>query len=200
LDSDWQAKRLSRANAPGSLALLLLRLQVAAVALKVFEFSTSSASSQEIVAVKVHGTHALPADRDHVWAMLMDPEVLVRCLPGCEKLVPAGENYYTAVIRIKLMPIRGNYTGALSMSDLDPPHSYKLIMEGKGSPGFVRSTASVRLAEKGGFTDLHYTGESVIGGAIGAMGGGTLVRMTNSLISRFFEAFEQEILSNPGSN
>ena len=146
--------------------------------------------------MKVEGVHELPASRDHIWSMLMDPDVLTRCLPGCERLYPAGVHCYRADIRIQMNPIKGNYTGNLSMLDVNPPVSYRLVLEGRGVPGFVRGIASVSLIDRGRYTDLRYTGESLVGGPIASIGRKMLQGMTNSLIREFFEAFERELRAN----
>ena len=143
--------------------------------------------------MKVEGTHALPAARELVWAMLMDPEVMTRCLPGCEKLELQKDNSYRASLKIGLSSVKGKYEGTLCIEDPNPPESYKLVVEGKGSPGFVRATASINLADHGIVTDLQYSGESVVGGPIASIGQRMLQGVANTLIRHFFESFEREL-------
>jgi carbon monoxide dehydrogenase subunit G len=65
----------------------------------------------------------------------MDPAVLTRCIPGCERLEPTGENSYKAVLKVAIAAIKGSYNGTVTMTDLDAPKSYKLTVEGKELPG-----------------------------------------------------------------
>ena len=125
--------------------------------------------------------------------MLMDPEVLTRCLPGCEKLELEKDNFYRASIKIGLASVKGHYSGTLSVEEPKPPESYKLVLEGKGSPGFVRATASIILADNGVVTDLQYSGESMVGGPIASIGQRMLQGVANTIIRQFFEAFEREL-------
>src|SRR5437867_4751804 len=134
--------------------------------------------------MKVEGERRLAAPREKAWKMLMDPEVLARCLPGCEKLEPAGENTYKASLKIGLAAAKGSYTGTVSLRDLDPPKSFKITLEGKGLPGFVRGSATINLTEDGDSTALRYSGEVQIGGLIASVGQRMIQGMTNTLLQQ----------------
>ena len=38
--------------------------------------------------MKISGSNTLAASPEQVWAAIMDPAVLARCIPGCESLTP----------------------------------------------------------------------------------------------------------------
>ncbi|MET0295467.1 MAG: SRPBCC domain-containing protein, partial [Phenylobacterium sp.] len=40
--------------------------------------------------MELSGAQIIPAPRERVWAALNDPEVLRRCIPGCESLERVG--------------------------------------------------------------------------------------------------------------
>ena len=40
----------------------------------------------------ITGTYTFNAPPERVWNLLMDPEALAGCIPGCEQLAPAGED------------------------------------------------------------------------------------------------------------
>ena len=42
--------------------------------------------------MKIEGTHELHAPRDRIYAALIDPVVLQRCIPGCERMEKTGDN------------------------------------------------------------------------------------------------------------
>ena len=143
--------------------------------------------------MKVEGVQDLPASRERVWIMLMDPAVLARCLPGCEKLEPLGENKYKASLKVGVASIKGGYTGTITLSDLNQPASYKMTLEGKGSPGFVRGVAAVKLEDEEGTTELRYSGDVQVGGLIASIGQRMLQGMATTMLHQFFEAFEKEV-------
>ena len=126
----------------------------------------------------------------------MDPAVLTRCIPGCERLEPTGENSYKAVLKVAIAAIKGSYSGTVTMSDLDAPKSYKLTVEGKGTPGFVRGVASVTLTQEGESTDFRYSGDVQVGGLVASVGQRMLQGMATTLLHQFFECLNREVRSS----
>ena len=57
--------------------------------------------------MKIEGTHEVQAKRERVFAALVDPEVLKRCIPGCERLEKTGDNAYAATLRAGVGSIKG---------------------------------------------------------------------------------------------
>jgi carbon monoxide dehydrogenase subunit G len=49
--------------------------------------------------MKLEGTYTFAAPRDVVWGALMDPEILARVMPGCDKLEQVGDNDYQGMIK-----------------------------------------------------------------------------------------------------
>src|SRR6476661_7865442 len=95
--------------------------------------------------MKIEGSADIPAARDRVWAAFLDPNILAQALPGCEKLEAIGENEYKAAIK-------GTFDGKVKLSDLEPPHRYRMAVEGSGGPGFVRGDAGMQLSDVDGGT------------------------------------------------
>ena len=48
--------------------------------------------------MKIEGTQEVSAPRERVFQALLDPEVLQRCIPGCEKLEQTGDNAYAVTL------------------------------------------------------------------------------------------------------
>ncbi len=121
--------------------------------------------------MKITGKHALAVPRDVVWEAILDPEVLSRTLPGCEDMAPVGNNQFRGKLKMKVGPVQGLFEGGVELLDLDPQNGYNLKMDGKGAPGFVTGTGSIRLedSEDGG-TMLHYDIDARVGGRIAAVG------------------------------
>ncbi len=121
--------------------------------------------------MKITGKHALAVPRDVVWEAILDPEVLSRTLPGCEDMAPVGDNQFRGKLKMKVGPVQGLFEGGVELLDLDPPNGYNLKMDGKGAPGFVNGTGSIRLEEADdGGTLLHYDIDARVGGRIAAVG------------------------------
>ena len=80
----------------------------------------------------VRGCYTFDAPPQAVWDLLVDTEAVAACLPGCEGLDPIGENRYRAVLTMGIAAVTGRYEGTVEMTDLEPPRSYRLVVEGRG--------------------------------------------------------------------
>src|SRR5512140_69986 len=113
--------------------------------------------------MKLAGTYQFDAPVQDVWNALFDPAVLAAAMPGCEKLdLVDGE--LVGEMTIKVGPISGKFAGKVRLEDKVEPQSYKMIVDGRGAPGFVKATASIALAPEGAGTRLTYDADAQIGG------------------------------------
>src|SRR5580765_3483181 len=110
--------------------------------------------------MEVTGEYLFDAPRETVWAYLQDPNVLVKVLPGCEELKLIGENTYAGALKVKVGPVQGKFQGTITMTDIIPPESYDLQVEGKGAPGFVKGGGGLNLAAQGEQTRMTYHGQA----------------------------------------
>jgi len=120
--------------------------------------------------IELEDTVLFDAPRELLWEMILDPEVLARIVPGCDKLVIVNENEFQGQMRIKVGPMDGVFRGTVALSDLQPPESFHLIINGRGPSGIINGEGDVRLvdAEKG--TEFSYTGQGQISGRMASVG------------------------------
>ncbi len=85
--------------------------------------------------MKIEGEITLPASAESIWEMLQDPEFLASVLPGCKEMTPTGEDQYKGVLESKVGPISSQYITKFSIHDKNPPHGYRLHLEGSGKGG-----------------------------------------------------------------
>ena len=110
--------------------------------------------------MEMTSTRTVPAPVETVWVALNDPVMLTGCIPGCEAILPDGENAYRISMAAHVGPVAAKFSGRLELSDLDPPRSYTLSFDGQGgAAGFAKGQAKVALAptENGAATALSYT-------------------------------------------
>ena len=142
--------------------------------------------------MKIEGTQKIAVARERLFAALTDPAVLQKCIPGCEQLEKTGENQYNAKLTAGVGPIKGVFNATVSLADITAPSHYKLVVEGKGQPGFVKGAGELNLAEDGDGTSIQYTGEVNVGGLLASVGQRMIQGAANMMASRFFSALEQE--------
>ena len=145
----------------------------------------------------ISGEFTIPALRERVWAALNDPQVLSRCIPGCEELNRTGEHSFDAKMSTKIGPVKARFDTSIELSDINPPASYTISGQGKGGPaGFGKGAAQVVLEEQGAETILRYTADLQVGGKLAQIGsrlvGGTAKKIANDFFTRFVEELSGE--------
>jgi hypothetical protein len=140
------------------------------------------------------GEERIAAGRDAVWRGLNDPEILKRCIPGCQSLEMTSPTELAAVVKIKIGPVSASFTGNVVLSNLNPPQSYTISGEGKGGiAGFAKGGADVALAEDGDETVLRYDVKAEIGGKLAQLGSRLIDSTAKKLAQQFFADFSAAV-------
>ena len=114
------------------------------------------------------GEYRIPAPQQAVWEALNDPETLKACIPGCETIEKTSDTEMTATVKAKVGPVSARFKGKVTLSDLNPPNSYRISGEGQGGPaGFGKGGATVALEQDGSDTVLRYEATAQVGGQVG---------------------------------
>lgn len=123
--------------------------------------------------MQLNEQHAIAASPEAVYAALNDAEILRQSIPGCEELEKKSDTEMTARVKLSIGPVRATFTGAVNLSDLDPPRGYTISGQGNGgAAGFAKGKATVQLtAQADGGTLLQYAVEAQVGGKIAQVGG-----------------------------
>ena len=144
--------------------------------------------------MKIEGTYQIHALRERVFAALSDPQILQRCIPGCESLEKTADNTYVATMKAGIGPVKGIFKGNVRLEDMQPPAHYRMIVDGKGGPGFVKGTGDFDLQEIDGGTAIAYKGDLQVGGVIAGVGQRMIEAAAKMLAAQFFSKLDAEIM------
>lgn len=146
--------------------------------------------------MKIEGAYTVSAPRETVWQHLLDPEVLGRALPGCEKLEPSPDGSFRAELKVGLAAVKGSYHGRVEILDAVPPEHFRMKVEGQGTGGFLKGEATLTLVDDAaGKTVIQYSGEAQVGGIIASVGQRLVLGAARQIVNQFFEAFARNIRS-----
>ncbi|HVF91139.1 MAG TPA: carbon monoxide dehydrogenase subunit G [Blastocatellia bacterium] len=157
--------------------------------------------------MKIEGTHEIRASRERLFQVLTDPEVLKRCIPGCERLEETGDHAYAVALRAGVGSIKGLFTGNVKLEDMRPPGHFLMSVDGKGQPGFLKGKGEIDLEEKEGATAasavsvvsvvsvVSYKGDVQVGGTIAGVGQRMIQGAARMMAAQFFTAIEAEAQS-----
>lgn len=148
--------------------------------------------------MNLEGSRVIPLPRPQVWAALNDPEVLRRCIPGCQALMRTAEDRFSATVASKIGPVSAVFTGEVHLTDIVPEVSYTISGTGKGGvAGFAKGRSQVALADTPEGTLLSYTASAEIGGKLASVGSRLLQGVARRTADDFFTAFVQELVPPP---
>ncbi|NJN50644.1 MAG: carbon monoxide dehydrogenase subunit G [Gammaproteobacteria bacterium] len=140
------------------------------------------------------GEYRIGAPRIAVWAALNDPEVLARCIEGCQSMTRTADDAFEAVIKAKVGPVSATFTAQLGLTDLIAPDSYTLNAAVKGgAAGFGKGVARVSLTAEGDATLLRYEVEGSVGGKLAQVGQRLVDAAARKMADDFFSKFGNEV-------
>ena len=149
--------------------------------------------------MKVAGNATLHAPVEAVYQALKDPGVLVRTIPGCERLEQVGEDAYAMTVSAGVASVRGTYAGDVRLTDQRPPHGFVLRASGSGAPGTVSADVTVELAPgDDGTTLVAYDADATVGGTIAGVGQRLLSGVAKRTAGEFFTNVDQ-VLAGGGA-
>jgi uncharacterized protein len=136
----------------------------------------------------------IAADPAVVWTAILDPQVLMACIPGCQSMTGSPEAGYEAVVKQKVGPVSATFTGIVHLSDITPGQAVTISGTGKGgAAGFAKGGAKVTLAPEGTGTRLSYVVEASVGGKIAQLGSRIIDGFAKKLADQFFENFKNAL-------
>jgi hypothetical protein len=142
----------------------------------------------------VDGEFTFRAPRNRVWVLLQDPDVLVKAMPGAQRLVATGDGTYEGTIRIGVGPVTAaQWTLQVALHDREEPARYLMKVDSKGPLGFTRGSASVELVDGGGSTTMRYRADLQIGGKVAGIGQRLLDQVAKLMTRQGLEALSREM-------
>jgi carbon monoxide dehydrogenase subunit G len=144
--------------------------------------------------LELNGDSSFKVGRERLWALLNDPEVLKRAIPGCNAVERITDDRYRMGLKVQVASVSGEYMGEVEIQDRVIPTHYVLLVGGEGSIGFMKGRASFDLdAREDGSTQLRYVGTAEVGGMVAGVGQRVLIGVARFLVGRFFKGIEKEI-------
>ena len=141
----------------------------------------------------IFSSYTFNAPPDRVWDVLMDPDAISSCIPGCNRFEPDGEDRYKVTLTVALAAITGTYNGTVEMTEKTPLRSYRLVMEGQGRPGFVKGTSVIALRPDGAATAVDVSGAVHTGGPIARLGQRLIGGVAKMIMDRFFACLQSKV-------
>ena len=145
--------------------------------------------------MKISGAYTVAVPRDKAYALLQDPAVLAKCMPGTDHLDKIGDDEYEMKMKMAIASFSGLFTGKVKIVDAKPHDSFRLLVEGSGKVGFLKGEGLLTLFPVDGSTEIKYDGDVNVGGTIAAVGQRLIDTTSKMIIKKFFEKFSESAAS-----
>lgn len=144
--------------------------------------------------MELTGEHKVPASQEATYDAMLDPEVLMKALPGAEKLEEVGENEYIATMTIGVAMIKGKYEGKVKITDLNRPESFTMHIDGKGPQGQLSGVGHLTFEKIDDENTLvKYTGDANVRGMLARIGSRVIQPAAKMIVGKFFEEMTSSI-------
>jgi carbon monoxide dehydrogenase subunit G len=148
--------------------------------------------------MQMEGKFTLKAPIQKLWDTLLDPETLLSCIPGAEKIERIDEKTFDCVVKQKVGPISVKFKFKSILSKVEPPTHIEVDGEGEdiGKAGHFVQKSVVDLREtSGGEVEISYRTDATIVGKL-AMFGDRIMRAKAKKVEEEFTKALQERLKN----
>lgn len=148
----------------------------------------------------MEGKFTIKAPIQKLWETLLDPETLLSCIPGAEKIERIDEKTFDCVVKQKVGPISVKFKFKSILSKVEPPTHIEVEGEGEdiAKAGHFVQKSVVDLRETpGGEVEVSYKTDATIVGKL-AMFGDRIMRAKAKKVEEEFTKALQERLKRLG--
>lgn len=107
--------------------------------------------------MNIEGTYTLQAPPENVWHCLMDPQVLLKTIPGIERLEKIDEHTFDITLQMKA-PFKGSYQGRFMIVNQQYPYHYEIAFSGEGRQDTFKGTGNIYVDTQNNNTIIRYKG------------------------------------------
>lgn len=137
--------------------------------------------------MKLSGDYTFAADRQEVWDLLHDPDVIKSCIKGCESLDEMDPGRFRAEVVVGVAAVKGRYSGTVEISEKNEPESYRMTVSGQGRPGKIDAYGVISLRDDQSVTRLTFEGEVKTVGTLARVGSRLTSAAAKMLIGQFMK-------------
>jgi hypothetical protein len=81
----------------------------------------------------------------------------------------------------------------VNLGDIEEEKGYTMKVDGRGAPGFVRATATVKLTPEGDATKMEYDADAQVGGRIASVGQRLIDASAKAIIKESLEGLNANV-------
>ena len=143
----------------------------------------------------------LSAPAAQVWQLILNPEIMARCVPGVESVTVVSESEYLASIKVKISFVSAHFKIRTQITERQ--ENLLLRCEGQGEEAALASklkhASEIHLTQDGNSTTLRILSRVDVFGRIGSMGLSAMKTKVDRMWDEFCVALQQRTESTTPS-
>jgi hypothetical protein len=139
------------------------------------------------------GTYDVRAAREMVFAFITDPAKIGKCMADVRSLEMDGEDKFTAIVRVGVGFVRGDFKFRVSITEKEPPARVRLKGSGVGAGSNVDLDTLIELTEIPNGTKLSYKTNVKLRGLIVGLAQRVLGGAVDKTVASVFECVRKEL-------
>lgn len=144
--------------------------------------------------MQLTGKQVLNAPPSTLWQMFMDTDTLAKVIPGISRLERLSENSFKSVLKIRIGPVSGSFSGNLQLEDIVELKSFTLKVQQNSKIGNANAVIKINLYPVDDTkTEVEFDGDAKLSGLLASMGQRLLSGVANTLTRQFFSNMEKEL-------
>lgn len=143
--------------------------------------------------MKISGEFKFAGDRQTVWDLLHDPDVIKSCIKGCESLDEIEPGRFRAQVVVGVAAVKGRYSGTVEISEKNEPESYRMTVSGQGRPGKINAFGVISLTDEQSITRLTFDGEVKTVGMLARVGSRLTAAAAKMSINQFMNCISERV-------
>ena len=143
--------------------------------------------------MEFRSTHEIGAAAETVFDAMTNPDMVARCVPGCDTMEPLGNDRYRATMVLGIAAIKGRFQGVVALRDQNRPESFLLEVDGKGSAGFAKGEARVEICGTDAGCSVSVHAKARVGGPVARVGQRLLAGTAKMIADKFFACMRDRI-------
>lgn len=154
------------------------------------------------MAIRIEESFQVDAPVEEVWSFLIEPERVVKCLPGASLAGSTGERSYEGTVKVKVGPVTATYKGTVEFTEVDEEsHRVTVVGEGmeKAGGGQAKMTmVSTVTALPDGGSEVRVEQDVEVVGKLAQFGRGMVQEVGKQLFSQFTDCARKRLEEGSG--
>lgn len=137
--------------------------------------------------MQIKDSLTIAAPQEKVWELFFDIPRLSQCVPGVESVEVLDDGTYRGKLVVKVGPIKSQFGGIVTLTEVDPPHRIAGTLEGddKANASSVKASFSSTLTSVVEGTEATFVMDVNLRGRLAQFGGPVINATAKKLTAEF---------------